>query len=957
MLFFKPSFWSLLGLLIFTTQVTWAQNSCFDLIQDSQAAALYIAGNDLPAVQRAMGDLQSDLQKVSGQPVSLWSHKIPHAKRVILAGTLEHSPEIKQLIEEGYLSPPFTSDDWEHYSIQKLNNVWGIEELLVIVGSDRRGAIYGIYELSNQLGVSPWYFWADVPVLQKSRVSTDFSHLTIYTKCGYFDAPKVHYRGIFLNDENPALFGWVHERYGGFNHEFYSDVFELLLRLKSNYLWTAMWGKAFYDDDPLNAATADRYGVVIGTTHHEPMGRAHVEWERYGEGEWNYRSNDSVLNDFWKKGIERLEDYEASITLGMRGDGDEAMEEGTNIALLQHIVKNQRAIIDQAGKGNNKEQFQLWALYKEVQEYYEKGMRTPDDVMLLLADDNWGNLRLLPHPDSADYHPGGWGIYYHLDYVGGPRNYKWINTTQISRTWEQMNLAWEHHVDRMWLVNVGDLKPMEYPISFFLDHAWNPAEMTLEALEAYPSEWAAEQFGTQFAQEIGDMLTAYTTYNSRRKPELLDWNTYSLLHYREFETVVQDYNSLAQKAGVLYHQIPESHQEAYFQLVLFPIQASANLNELYYATALNHHYHRQGRASTNQFADRVRELYEKDSLLTLEYHQRNQGKWNHMMSQTHIGYTYWQQPEQQVIPNTFRNEPSSLGDLRVWVEGYTEPVSKEVSSTQLPLFDPLNDPSYFIELYNTGTTPLDYSLTNLEDWMEASATSGTIDKEERIYLQVDWGRVPSETESGKFQLETPDQTYTIEWGIKTPDVPASFSGFVEQDGVVSIPASQFSDQVAQEPSSYKVIPELGHQGDAVSLFPATEYERVPDLKSPHLRYDFYLENEVEEATQKEHHVTFILSPSLPFNSSKGLKMAFSIDDHSVQTLGLHEHYNWGERVANNAIHLSATTTLNASSIHQLRVWALDPSIVLQKIVIHSEALPPSYLGPPASLHLPIKPTK
>jgi hypothetical protein len=309
--------------------------------------------------------------------------------------------------------------------------------------------------------------------------------------------------------------------------------------MKGNFLWPAMWGEAFYDDDALNPKLADEFGVVIGTSHHEPMMRAHDEWRRYGKGAWNYEKNDSVLKEFWQKSIKRMKSYESLVTVGMRGDGDEPMSQNANISLLERIVEDQRQILGNVTGKDVSTIPQVWALYKEVQEYYDKGMRVPDDITLLLCDDNWGNIRKLPKVTDPP-RSGGYGIYYHYDYVGGPRNYKWLNTNQISRVWEQMHLAHEYGANRLWIVNVGDIKPMEFPIEFFLDYAWNPDAWPAEFLPEYTKLWSERQFGQKHAKEIADILTRYTQFNSRRKPELLSPETYSLSNYHEAETVVAE---------------------------------------------------------------------------------------------------------------------------------------------------------------------------------------------------------------------------------------------------------------------------------------------------------------------------------------------------------------------------------------------------------------------------------
>ncbi|MDR2810464.1 MAG: glycosyl hydrolase 115 family protein, partial [Tannerellaceae bacterium] len=424
------------------------EQAWFPLAANGKPVAVLADATDHKGVLHAVNNLKDDLQKVTGTAPG---GNGPYA---VIVGTAGQSATIDRLLKEGKLNGDELNGKREKYIIQTVENpTEGIRTGLVIAGSDKRGAIYGIYELARQIGVSPWYWWADVPVEHQDN---------LYVKPGvYTDGePAVTYRGIFINDESPAFKGWCIEKFGGVNSKMYQHMFELILRLKGNFLWPAMWGNALYDDDPLSGALADEMGVVLGTSHHEPMGRAHEEWSRYGKGPWDYEKNAQTLEKFWREGIERMKDFETVATVGMRGDGDAPMSESANIALLQRIINKQRAIIAQVTGKKAEERPQVWALYKEVQDYYDKGMRVPDDVTLLLCDDNWGNVRKLPDI-NASRRKGGYGMYYHFDYVGGPRNYKWMNVSQIQRTWEQMNLTYSHGVDRLWVVNVGDLKPME----------------------------------------------------------------------------------------------------------------------------------------------------------------------------------------------------------------------------------------------------------------------------------------------------------------------------------------------------------------------------------------------------------------------------------------------------------------------------------------------------------------
>ncbi len=422
-----------------------AQLGSFAIVAGAAASSVYVDSADYPGVLRAAGDLQGDIALVTGVTPAMTNSKSDLPTHAIIIGTIGKSSIIDALVRSGKINVTAIDGKWESFLIQVVPApLPGVASALVIAGSDKRGTIFGIYDLSEQIGVSPWYWWADVPVHHKDA---------LFVKPGAYvqGPPAVKYRGIFLNDEAPSLSGWVHEKYGNYNQEFYTKVFELLLRLKANYLWPAMWNNAFNEDDPLNPKLADEYGIVMGTSHHEPMLRAQQEWKRHGTGPWDYANNSAELNKFWTEGIERNKNYESIVTLGMRGDGDIPMSESANVALLEKIVADQRAILSADMNKDLSEVPQDWALYKEVQEYYEKGMRVPDDVTLLWCDDNWGNIRRLPTPDERK-RSGGAGIYYHFDYVGGPRSYKWLNTVPITKVWEQMNLAYDiwrrSHLDR-----------------------------------------------------------------------------------------------------------------------------------------------------------------------------------------------------------------------------------------------------------------------------------------------------------------------------------------------------------------------------------------------------------------------------------------------------------------------------------------------------------------------------
>lgn len=688
----------------------------FQWIGQGRACPILVDRQEDKGVMRAVANLQSDANKVSGAtPEIVYAAS---GSRMLIIGSIENSAWIKQLMQSGKINAADLQGKREKYILCTVKQpLEGVDEAVVIAGSDKRGTIYGIYELSQQMGVSPWYFWADVPVEKHEVVSIREG---VYTD----GEPAVKYRGIFLNDEWPCLGGWANATFGGFNSKFYETVFELVLRLKGNFMWPAMWNSAFYDDDPLNGPLANEMGIVMSTSHHEPMGQAQKDWKRRGTGEWNYQTNGAVLRDFWQKGMERCKDWESVITLAMRGDGDEPMSEDANISLLQNIVKDQRKIIEKVTRKKAKETPQVWALYKEVQDYYDKGMRVPDDVTLLLCDDNWGNVRKLPDL-KAKPRKGGYGMYYHFDYVGAPRNTKWINITQIQRTWEQMLLTYEHGVRELWVVNVGDLKPMEYPITFFLDMAWNPQRFTENNLFQHTVDFCRQQFGGNYAEESARLIDTYTKYNRRVTPEMLNDRTYSLDNYNEWQRVKDDYAALSLEALKLYYLMPEDYRDAFDQLVLFPIQACSNLYDMYYAVAMNRKLAEAGDVQANRWADKARACFERDSVLTYHYnHVMSGGKWNHIMDQTHIGYRSWNDPKNNIMPKVARlPEPRMAPTPPVFIDkgGYVSIEAEHYTR------------------HSNGATARWITIPNLGRTLSAVTTSPcTATPDDAMYLEYDF---------------------------------------------------------------------------------------------------------------------------------------------------------------------------------------------------------------------------
>ncbi len=915
----------------------------FCLANTGKVSAMLVSSEDYPGVLKVAQMFREDLLRVTSTIPDLLYDQPPNTGQIILIGTLDKNPLIRRLIISKKLDVSHLTGKREKFIRCRIKDPFpGVKEALVIAGSDKRGTIYGMFDLSSQMGVSPWYWWADVPVQKQTSVYINPEARTL-------GEPAVKYRGFFINDEAPALSGWVHEKFGGFNHLFYEKVFELLLRLKANYLWPAMWGNAFNGDDTLNPKLADEYGIVMGTSHHEPMLRAQQEWKRYGKGEWNYEKNDSALREFWRQGIKNMGKHESVVTIGMRGDGDMPMTEASNIALLEKIVSDQRKILKEVTGRNVAEVPQSWALYKEVQDYYEKGMRVPDDVTLLLCDDNWGNIRLLPNLDEKP-RSGGYGIYYHFDYVGGPRNYKWLNTVQISRVWEQMHLAYESGVDRIWIVNVGDIKPMELPISFFMDYAWSPKDMPVERMHGYTEGWAEQQFGKKYASRIANILTQYTKFNSRRKPELLSPGTYSLVNFHEAEVILNQYGSLELEANKIYEELPVEYRDAFFQLVLFPVKACANLNRLYVTAAKNRLYASEGRTVTNYLATQVAQLFRNDSLLSLEYNKvLANGKWNHMMDQTHIGYTYWQQPDFNSLPkvdriSNFQGKAAGLsmeGKPGFWQNDSTIAITETI--------DPFRKTDYSIQLFNRGSEPFSYTIISNVPWLQTSSKNGTIENAEDIQLKVDWEKVSKGKSQGVISIKTNNGTdFFLRVPVFKPErMPSSeFKGFIESNGYISMEAEHYSRAVAQNPLKWAIIPDFGRTLSGITLFPVNLKNIRGSVNQARLEYDVYLFN------ADHFKVNILVSPTQNFLAKEGLRYSISFDEDKPVIVNINTDRSlaaWEKTVADNINETVTEFTLKSPGKHTLIFKVLDPGIVLQKIVIETSPIGNSYLGPPESL--------
>ncbi|MDX2913457.1 glycosyl hydrolase 115 family protein [Streptomyces griseiscabiei] len=978
---------------------------------------------DHPGVVRVAGDLREDIARVTGvRPGS------EVAREVVLVGTIGLSPLIDGLIAAGKLDVGGVRGKWET-SLQTVveRPMPGVERAFVVAGSDPRGTIFGAYDVSYGLGVSPWYWWDDVPPVRRKAV---------YVRPGRFSqgTPAVKYRGIFINDENPALGTWAPAYFGpgkapghpgGFTADFWAKVFEALLRLKGNYVWPAVWGRAFAEDDPENHARAKEYGIVMGTSHEAPMMRGIEEWNRHavpavrdaagnvvtpgrdpygGTGEWSYRRNAEAIRAYWRDGVRRMveQDFEGVVTLGMRGNGDTSLPDGDGIELMQEIIAAQRRIIEEETGRPASQTPQVWTLYKEVQRYWDRGLRAPDDVTVVLTDDNWGNIR--KHPDPGEpVRPGGYGLYYHFDYVGVGRNYKWVDTANLANLWEQLHEADAYGNHGLWVVNVGDLKGNELPTEFFLNYAWNPGRWGLEELGEWERGFARQNFGEAVAGEIAEVLSAYGQLQARRKPELLnrritvdgagtgeraivydDRQTPFHFGHRELERVTEEWRALAKRAERVGRRLPAAVQDAWFELVGYAVAATANLYGLRAAEFENLLYARQGRAATNGRAAEAEAGLRRDFALADRFNsQVAGGKWRGFQTQPHIGYgdverygpnAGWQQPEKdnvalpdEIFPKVRRIEVPEAAGLGVAVDGSEDsgqwwPDSAE--EAVLPVFSPYQTrPRQYVEIFNRGRTPFPYRIESSVPWLVVERSRGRVEEQVRVGVRVDWGRVPaggvtgSGRVSGALTVTGAGASVTVRAVAEKPSVRETrgLRGFVEAGGYVAIDAEHHTRAVGSRDGRvrWRRIERIGRTGAGVTPWPVTAARQTPGGAGggtgPRLEYEVGVLSAVDEVT-----VWAYVSPRNPALATGGLRYAVSFGDGEPRVVDIHAvtgaddglmNKQWARNTSDNVNVTATRHTVSGPGTHRLTFWMVDPTVVLQRLVVDMGGLTPTYLGP------------
>ena len=796
---------------------------------------------------------------------------------------------------------------------------------IYVIGSDKRGSIYGIFDLSEQIGVTPFVYWGDDIPSHRDFFDAD----QIVEKVS--KEPSVEYRGFFINDEWPCFGNWTFSHYGGFTASMYEQVFEFLLRLKGNCLWPAMWSSSFSLDGPgqLNEELADIYGVIIEYSHHEPCLRASEEWDIYkGDDsdygtEWNYVTNKEGLHNYWKDGLIRSGKYENIITMGMRGERDSKMQGTTSlqecIDLWKEIIASQDRLIDDYVENADKHP-RLVAIYKEVEDYFFGDENTEglsnwqglEDKILMFCEDNYGYMRRLPD-DNIRNHKGGLGMYFHLDYHGEPVSYEWINTTPLYKIWEQMSVAYNSGVIKMWMVNVGDLKGNEYPLSYFMNMAYDYerwGDSNTYSYTEYAKLFAKSVFGNE---GIAEVLTDGIDIISCRRPEALSINTYSLIH-GEIDYIIDKCNSIVSRLQDLKGTICDNKKDAYFSMVEYPIEIGINHILLHLFAKKNEHYAHQGKIAANTYADLMKKCYEKEDGLKREFSNFRESKWKGMELASHTGFTKWNDygrrnpfictvvplEESHMLVSRIDDDYvacKKYGDLeRIIIEDYSYKTEKMAA----------------LEIAVDGTKPLLCSVECEDKNVSVSWTEKEITSQELLLISIHEKFIgPAE-----IKISGGDTTVLVEL--------RDAKEYVIIDALKDL--SNSSDCI--------LLPKYGKHGNGIKL--------TNDSKA---LYEF------ESNKNYTGEIELCLAPTNPNYAGGNLSLCMNFNTQVNNIDILSSNYKagdpaceqWAEGVLCNERRVVTVCEVQNGK-NTIQITGISPGIILEKILIHEKGMPSTYTG-------------
>lgn len=922
----------------------------FPLFINQSPAGILVDSTDDKTVLLTAGLFADDMERVTGTRPAIYNKPDRLPKFCVIAGSIGGSNLIKELIASKKINIDSIQNKWESCLIQVVDHpVKGLGKALVIAGSDRRGTAYGLLELSRQIGVSPWYYFADVPVEKHDK-------LWVQQGVHIMHSPSVQYRGIFINDEMWGLRPWSEKTFApqdsnGIGPSTYRKICELLLRLKANYLWPAMHQDTKpFNSFPGNKLVADSFAIVMGSSHIEPMLRNNMrgaEWDDAFPGEpFDYVKNKEHIYRYWEDRVKENGKYENIYTLGKRGQDDEPGKE-INVPVLSQVIADQRAILQKWVNRDITKVPQILIPYTEVLNLYNEGLKIPDDITICWPDDNFGNIRQLPDAEEQK-RPGGSGIYYHFQWLNGATTaYPWLYSTSLGLTWSELKKAYDYNARKIWIVNVGDIKPYEIGIDFFMQMAWDINGFPENNPDAFLQNWASRYFGAAYAKRIASVIEKHTTLAYIRRPEHMmmfargvkSWEWFSTTNYNdEAQQRIDAYDQLLKETELLYRQLPFDRKDAFYEMVLYNVKCAALQNKKMLYAQKSHQYGIEGRSSANDYAKLATEA-DRQINETIEHYNKHlltvKDKWNYMASLPGPWGAQWHQWDMPPLSNF---EGKGKANLQLAVEGG--------NTQELPGFSRYNRDKHFIDLFNTGTGTISWKSSVSENWITLDETSGSLEHEKRIWVRINWDKVPKDTAiKGLIHITGAETNFSVTVPVFNPALPSpeQVNGFVESNGYVSIEAEHYTHTTDKNGAGWRILNGLGRNGQSVTVLPFTTTVKSTPAEiiqqSPLLEYNIYFFSTDSVATQ------FYLPPSKPINKNYKSRIAVAFDNNEPQILS----YQNGNVIDNLATILSKQFIRTAGT-HVLKVWMVDPGVVIDKIVINTGGVKKSYLGPPESFY-------
>lgn len=943
----------------------------FGMINRKGNARLYFDAQDFEVVKKAADLFSNDVRLVTGQAIQVGAIENKLASNSIIVGTLGHNELIDKLVAKHKLDVKSLENRWESYLIEVVRNpLPGVGKALVVVGSDRRGTAYGLFTISEAIGVSPWYWWADAPVAKRQELNLKVDKVVS-------KEPTVKYRGIFINDEDWGLLRWAKRTFekerGNIGPKTYAKVCELLLRLKANYLCPAMHeASTAFNKIPENKLVADSFAIVMGSVHCEPLLFNNAsEWDKKTMGEWDYVNNKETLNKVLKQRVTENSPYENVYTLALRGLHDKAMG-GSNdmkerVKMLGKALMDQRQLLVDVIRKPANEIPQAFTPYKEVLDVYSAGLDLPEDVTIIWPDDNYGYMKRLSSPREQK-RSGRAGVYYHVSYLGKPHDYLWMGTTPPALMYEELRKAYDTTADRIWLLNVGDIKSCEFSMDLFLAMAYDIDSFNYDNISLYQARWLSDMFGKEYYEDFVDITNTFYHQSFSRKPEFMGWgyqwttnrhgkerNTdtdFSFTNYREAELRLAAYDRIGTKVEHILKELPEEQKAGFYQLLYYPVKGCELLNKMVLNGQKNRWYALQQRAAANVLKDRVKVYSDSLQTITEGYNSLLGGKWNHIMT-TRQGFaaSYFELPKMETV---VLSDVSSLG---IWAEG--EDVLKGMSSFHmLPMYNTYFRQSHFFDIFNKGTNSIKWNIKVSEDWIQINQKKGNTATEDRIWVSVDWTKVPvGDRISGIIEVTADgvqkENVYVSVFNPSSPSLAEMDTLFVEHNGCVSINAVDYHRKVENDDIKIITIPNLGFENASVQLGnPIAPMQRTGSSIVPRVEYDFYTFEQGSVDVYTYVLPTFTLSADKDYAGHEATNIetryGVCIDDGPVMnpsTSSFEYAQIWYESALKNCRINKTTLHINKPGKHTVKVLCGDAGTVLQKVVLDFGGMKRSYLGP------------